>query len=90
MILDTILFNRDEIRQLPPSKAKDQLMEVIDLSPEEIIHDVINYWGFKNHGLLMSKKLNQNYLKILKKITPKTTDREEFNKEMSTYLKKLI
>lgn len=90
-ILDTLLFDRDQIHQLPPSKTKDVLMGVIDLSPEEILEDVINYWCYKNLKLMPTNKMNyEEYGKILNKITPKTTDINEFHEEISALFKKLI
>ena len=70
MILNTLLFDRDKIKQLPPSKAKDALMEVINLSPEEILEDITNYWCHKNLGSASLSKMNyEKYVIILTWVT---------------------
>jgi hypothetical protein len=89
--LDLFLFSRDKIRNLSPSAMKDTLMEILNLPPEALLEDVVNYWCFKNYRFIIYNKMNyRNYGKILKAITPKTKDFDEFHQIISTYLKRLI
>lgn len=91
MILDTLLFTPSKIHDLPPSPAKEKLLKVLDIPPEDLLQDIINYWCYKNLGSApMNEMRFDGYGPILKRITPKTSDVDEFHKMMSSYLKRLV
>ena len=85
MTLETVLFNKEEINHLPGLK------EIINLSVIQIIEDVINYWCHKNLKIMPYNKMNyKNWGMVLKEITPKTKDQNEFFTIISDCLKKSI
>jgi len=85
--LELLTVHRD---LLQGQKIPDSLTPVLKLTPTQILEDVINCWYYIHYKKLLHKKFHIKNGKLLKKITPKTNNPDEFWKIINPLLKKTI
>ncbi len=82
--LELLTTHRDLLKgqKLPPS--------ITELTPTQIIEDVINCWYYIHYKKLLHKKFHIKNGKLLKKLTPETNNPDEFWKIINPLLKQTL
>ena len=87
-MISSLLFDKSalslKLKGMKPSKSRDLLVELLNMSNEQLIQAMVNGWFADNYGTSFKGK------KLPKKLMPKIIDPNEFFQFTTDCLKKSI